>query len=157
MPRPCWRSFPGSRTCSRNRWSSRTATCIHPRRRALRPRSAPINSRSTALPEIVSATAGGATVVRGQATLRPGVRVARRGWLGPGSRQRRDEAVAGYLAILPWLLGFLIFSAGPIVASFVLMFMRWEVLTPPAWAGLENFDRLIHDPIVPVALWNTLF
>ena len=47
--------------------------------------------------------------------------------------------MAGYVAILPWLLGFVIFSAGPIVASFVLMFMRWEVLTPPTWAGLREF------------------
>jgi multiple sugar transport system permease protein len=42
------------------------------------------------------------------------------------------------------------------VLSFVLMFMRWEVITPPAWSGLDNFDRLIHDPLVPTSLWNTL-
>jgi multiple sugar transport system permease protein len=82
---------------------------------------------------------------------------SRRGWFSPGSRLRRQEAIAGYIAILPWLLGFVIFSAGPIVASFVLMFMRWEVLTPPTWAGLDNFDRLIHDPLVPATLWNTFF
>jgi multiple sugar transport system permease protein len=74
-----------------------------------------------------------------------------------GSPLRRQEALAGYLSILPWFLGFLIFSAGPIVMSFVLMFMRWEVITPPAWSGLDNFDRLIHDPLVPISLWNTLF
>jgi multiple sugar transport system permease protein len=76
--------------------------------------------------------------------------------LRAGSRLRRQEAVAGYLAIMPWLIGFLVFSAGPIAASFVLMFMRWEVLTPPAWSGLDNFDRLVHDPLVPVALFNTV-
>jgi len=74
-----------------------------------------------------------------------------------GSPLRRQEAIAGYLSILPWFLGFLIFSAGPIVMSFVLMFMRWEVITPPAWSGLDNFDRLIHDPLVPLSLWNTFF
>jgi multiple sugar transport system permease protein len=77
--------------------------------------------------------------------------------LGLGSPLRRQEALAGYIAILPWLLGFLIFSAGPIAVSLVLMFVRWEVLTPPTWAGLENFDRLIHDPLVLTTLWNTLF
>lgn len=75
--------------------------------------------------------------------------------LGLGSPLRRQEAIAGYVAVMPWILGFLIFSAGPIVMSFVLMFMRWEVLTPPAWSGLDNFDRLIHDPVVPISLWNT--
>jgi multiple sugar transport system permease protein len=74
-----------------------------------------------------------------------------------GSALRRQEAIAGYLCILPWFLGFLIFSAGPILMSFVLMFMRWEVITPPAWSGLDNFDRLIHDPLVPTSLWNTFF
>ena len=48
---------------------------------------------------------------------------SRRGWLG--SSFRRKEALAGYVAILPWLLGFVIFSVGPIVASFVLMFMKF--------------------------------
>jgi multiple sugar transport system permease protein len=75
--------------------------------------------------------------------------------LGLSSPLRRQEALAGYVTILPWLLGFLIFSAGPIVVSFVLMFMRWEVLTPPTFSGLDNFDRLIHDPLVPVSLLNS--
>jgi multiple sugar transport system permease protein len=108
------------------------------------------------LPDVLqSYTAPGATAVGTPAARRPAL--ATRGWLNRGSRQRQDEAFAGYLAILPWLLGFLIFSLGPIVASFVLMFVRWEVVTPPAWAGLDNFDRLINDPLVPVSLWNTLF
>jgi multiple sugar transport system permease protein len=108
------------------------------------------------LPDVLqSYTTHGVTAV-GTSAARPSA-LATRGWLNRGSQQRRDEALAGYLAILPWLLGFLIFSLGPIVASFVLMFVRWEVVTPPAWAGLDNFDRLIHDPLVPVSLWNTLF
>lgn len=71
------------------------------------------------------------------------------------SKMRRDEAVAGYLAILPWFLGFLIFAIGPIIASFVLMFMHWEVLTPPTFAGLDNFKRFFADPLVGKALINT--
>ncbi len=64
---------------------------------------------------------------------------------GPGERRfwltspaRRREALAGYLAILPWFLGFIFFSAGPIVASFVLMFTKWEVITPPAFIGQDD-------------------
>jgi multiple sugar transport system permease protein len=35
-----------------------------------------------------------------------------------GSRLQRREALEGYLWISPWLIGFLVFSLGPIIASF---------------------------------------
>src|SRR5690242_12572472 len=123
------------------------AGCIRRRHRAHRRRCVRINSRSTALPEAASSYAA-----RSPAVARGALPRFR---LNLGSPLRRQEAIAGFLCILPWLLGFLIFSAGPIVMSFVLMFMRWEVITPPAWSGLENFDRLVHDPLVPLSLWNT--
>jgi len=77
----------------------------------------------------------------------------RRTWFS--SKMRRQEAFAGYLSILPWLLGFIFFAAGPVLASFVMMFMRWEVLSPPEFAGLENFRRLFSDPLVLKSLVNT--
>ena len=70
---------------------------------------------------------------------------------------RRREALAGYVAILPWLVGFLLFTLGPIAFSFVLMFMKWELITPPEWAGLANFRRLMSDPLALKSLWNTLY
>jgi len=70
---------------------------------------------------------------------------------------RRREAVAGYVTILPWLLGFILFSLGPIAASFALIFTHWEILTPPTWAGLGNFEHLVTDELVPLALFNTAF
>jgi len=73
------------------------------------------------------------------------------------SPMRRREALAGYVAILPWLLGFLVFSLGPVVASFLLMFTKWEVLTPPLWTGLVNIRRMLADPLVGKSLFNTLF
>lgn len=69
---------------------------------------------------------------------------------------RRKEAVAGYIAITPWLLGFVFFAFGPMVSSLVLMFMKWEVITPPEWIGLDNFRRLINDPLVLQSLINTV-
>ncbi|MBI2940561.1 MAG: sugar ABC transporter permease [Chloroflexi bacterium] len=70
---------------------------------------------------------------------------------------RRREALAGYLAILPWFLGFLFFAIGPIAASFGLMFVSWEVITPPTWSGLGNFERLLGDSLALISLQNTLF
>jgi multiple sugar transport system permease protein len=70
---------------------------------------------------------------------------------------RRREALAGYVAILPWLLGFLFFTLGPLVASFGLMFTDWEILTPPSWNDFGNFRRVAADSLVPISLYNTLF
>lgn len=62
------------------------------------------------------------------------------------SRARRREAVEGYLAIAPWLIGFVLFTAGPIIASFVISFTYWDAQgAPPTWAGLGNYQDLFSD------------
>lgn len=58
---------------------------------------------------------------------------------------RKMEAIAGYLFISPWAIGFLVFILGPIIASFYLSFTEYEVVKPPVWAGLANYRNLIHD------------
>lgn len=52
------------------------------------------------------------------------------------------EAATGYALITPWLLGFLIWTAYPMVASFYLSFTEYNVLQPPRWIGLTNFERI---------------
>lgn len=51
----------------------------------------------------------------------------------------REEEVGFYLFISPWLVGFLIFTLGPMIASFIISFMRYDVLSPPAFIGIENY------------------
>lgn len=70
---------------------------------------------------------------------------------------QRREALNGYIAILPWLLGFIIFIAGPMIYSLGLMFTKWDLLTPPSWIGFANFQKLALDPIFFAALGNTVF
>jgi multiple sugar transport system permease protein len=65
-------------------------------------------------------------------------------WLGM-SKQARREAFVGYVCILPWLLGFLVFVAGPIVASFVISFMNWDIVSPAKWIGLRNYIKIFTD------------
>jgi len=67
------------------------------------------------------------------------------------------EAVDGWLFILPWLFGFLIFTAGPMLASAVLSFMEWEILTPASWVGLANFRQMLRDPLFYKSLYNTAY
>ncbi len=51
----------------------------------------------------------------------------------------RQEAMAGIICILPWLIGFVAFTAGPILASLVISLMRWDVVSPAKWVGLQNY------------------
>ncbi|GIG27845.1 carbohydrate ABC transporter permease [Cellulomonas marina] len=65
----------------------------------------------------------------------------------PSSRRRSlREAGAGYAFLTPWLLGFLLLTAGPMAASLYLAFTDYNLFAPPQWVGLENFTRLFSDP-----------
>ncbi len=75
----------------------------------------------------------------------------------PMSKLMRREAIDGYLFIAPWLLGFILWVAGPMIASIVLSLMRWDLFSPPVWVGLENFKQLFRNPLVGISLWNTAF
>lgn len=77
-----------------------------------------------------------------------------------GSRRRSlgfREAVDGYLFILPWIVGFILFTAGPMVASVVFSFTKYQVLTPPEWLGLHNYLALPDDPLFWTSLANTAY
>lgn len=77
------------------------------------------------------------------------------------TKQRRREAWEGILFASPWLVGFLVFTAGPMIASFLLSFTRWNGITPIndlRWVGAENYARLIQqDNSFRHALHNTFF
>ncbi len=88
--------------------------------------------------------------------------IARIGAREAGRRPRRDrlqrnEWMWGYLCVLPSLLGFLIFMAGPLIASFALIFVHWEIITPPTPAGLDNLQELVGDSLFFKALFNTAY
>jgi multiple sugar transport system permease protein len=62
--------------------------------------------------------------------------------------RRRDDNLAGYLFISPWLIGFFAFTFVPIVASLILAFTNYNILSPtPHWIGIRNFERMFSiDP-----------
>ena len=77
----------------------------------------------------------------------------------PAPRPRRlsEETVAGFLTISPWIVGFLVFTAFPFFSSLYFSFTDYDVLSPPQWVGLENYERLLtRDRLFPLALKNTL-
>lgn len=78
-----------------------------------------------------------------------------------GRRRRsglaREEMRDGYLMVGFWLVGFLIFTAGPILASMGLSFTAWDLIADPKWAGWSNYRTLLKDDLIHVSLWNTLY
>jgi multiple sugar transport system permease protein len=83
--------------------------------------------------------------------------------LPPGKRSskvkyNRREATAGYLFIMPWIIGFLIFTLGAMTYSLVISFSHYNLATNRIRpAGLSNYRNLLDDPLVRKSLYNTLF
>lgn len=69
----------------------------------------------------------------------------------------REEMRDGYIMVGFWLAGFLIFTAGPIVASLGLSFTAWDLIADPKWTGLSNYRTLLKDNLIHISLWNTLY
>jgi multiple sugar transport system permease protein len=73
-------------------------------------------------------------------------------------RFNRREAVAGYLFISPWIIGFCVFTLGAMGYSLVISFTHYNLATNLARpAGVDNYANLIADPRVASSLGNTLF
>ena len=57
----------------------------------------------------------------------------------------RREAIQGYLFILPWFIGFLVFTAGPLIAALGFSFTDWNGFSTMEWIGFENYIQLTRD------------
>jgi multiple sugar transport system permease protein len=71
-------------------------------------------------------------------------------------RRRTKQALWLIFFLGPGLLGLLVFTVGPILASLVLTFFDWDLLTAPRFVGVQNYTRLWNDHDFWVALRNTL-
>jgi multiple sugar transport system permease protein len=68
-----------------------------------------------------------------------------------------EETRAGWLAISPWIIGFAIFTLGPILASLYFSLNNYNVIQPARFVGLENYRRIFtDDPLFLKSLLNTL-
>jgi multiple sugar transport system permease protein len=59
--------------------------------------------------------------------------------------RRLKQTLEGYLFISPWLVGLLLFTVGPVVASFVLSFYKWSLIRPPQFVGLDNYITMFTE------------
>src|SRR5215218_5198645 len=68
---------------------------------------------------------------------------------------RRDDTRWGLFFLSPWLFGFLVFTAGPMLFSLAASFTNLGLSPKYKWVGTANFERLVNDPQAWLALQNT--
>ena len=83
------------------------------------------------------------------------------GWfahlVGAKSRLQVNEAVWGYIFLIPWVIGLVAFILGPILASAYFSFTEYDVINAPRWLGMENYTQaLMNDKQFWPSLWRTL-
>jgi len=83
----------------------------------------------------------------------------------PGPRQRARHWFAGFATretwaafafLSPWLFGFVVFTAGPMVASLILSFTDYSIIQTTHNVGWDNYHHLVHDSKVRSAMKTTL-
>jgi oligogalacturonide transport system permease protein len=69
-----------------------------------------------------------------------------------------DDKKLGFLFVLPFVLGVLLFKLFPFVTSFALSFTQYDIIDPPQWIGLQNYRELFgDDPLFRKSLGVTLW
>jgi multiple sugar transport system permease protein len=70
----------------------------------------------------------------------------------PKGKLARKEALWFWFFVSPFIIGFILFTGGPILASAYLSFTQYNIASPPQWIGLQNYERLVADEI----FWKSL-
>jgi multiple sugar transport system permease protein len=72
--------------------------------------------------------------------------------------QRRQAAIAGYMFLLPNIIGFLVFSSIPVVATLVISLLDWDMIRTPTFVGIGNYAVLLtQDAVFRQVLANTAY
>lgn len=71
---------------------------------------------------------------------------------------KQKEDLQGYIFILPWLIGFVVFTAGPLLFSFGASFSDYNVTSQMDFVGLDNYKTLLtDDQLFWTSLYNTFY
>jgi len=74
----------------------------------------------------------------------------------PQTQATRRRHLAPYLWVLPALLVYIIFKLLPMIAGVYLAFIQWDGIEPAKFVGLQNFQRMLDDEIIVLALLNNV-
>jgi len=73
------------------------------------------------------------------------------------SRKAKSDNLAGYLFLAPWVLGFLGFTVGPMLASGYLSLTKYSGFGSAKWVAFQNYDKIFQDDLFYTALYNTSY
>lgn len=73
------------------------------------------------------------------------------------SRKTINDNIAGYLFLAPWVIGFLVFTVGPMLASGYLSLTKYSAFSPAKWIGFENYQKIFQDDLFYTSLSNTAY
>ncbi|MET1076042.1 MAG: sugar ABC transporter permease, partial [Umezawaea sp.] len=62
-----------------------------------------------------------------------------------GRGRRSDDGITGYFFLSPWILGIVLLTLGPMVASLYFSFTDYDLFDSPRWIGLDNYERMFSD------------
>lgn len=74
-------------------------------------------------------------------------------WKGKSSLTKSHM---GFYFVLPFFISYFIFGMVPILYTFLLSLQRWDGLSDPVFVGLDNYERLLNDPMFFKSIVNTL-
>ena len=91
-----------------------------------------------------------------------GLRLSGSKWTWPPRRPRwslrdRRSFRIGMIFLLPWTIGFLVFTLYPMAASFIYSFSIYHPRAPLEWIGLSNYIALLKDDLFWKSLYNTMY
>ena len=69
----------------------------------------------------------------------------------------REDASWGFIFMIPYICGLMLFIAGPIIGSFLLSFSEWDLVTAPRFVGMANYQNLLNDELFRKSLSNTVY
>jgi len=70
---------------------------------------------------------------------------------------KTQDTIWSYFFISPFLIGLILFTIGPMIASLYYSFTQYNILTPPRWIGTENYTKLLTDPLFWQSIKVTLY
>ncbi len=86
----------------------------------------------------------------------PTIRSRINNWFAFTRKLQFEETVWGWILILPAVIGLILFKIGPVLASLLLSFTKYEIISSPQWIGLANYQHLPQDDLYMKSVSVTL-
>lgn len=63
------------------------------------------------------------------------------------TKKEKSDGLAFFVFASPWIIGFIFLTVIPMLASLVISFTKWDILSNPEWIGIGNYQEMIVDSL----------